>query len=201
MDSLRKQEGEVIRNLSDDLNILFFWNVAGEISGEKARIERFLLIISVQNGALQRNGQRHGSIEQIEEGIRAILVICGPDTVLLIGAVGGQRLFRPDKCGSQTGLSHQAFQVQQAAADMAAAVGQMQDAAHVVQRAVHRGGGNAHAVGIACCVRQHTGQHSAFCGIRVEQTERFIASGLGSTLACNHDAVDIAFDQLATSFG
>ena len=56
MDSLRKQEGEVIRNLSDDLNILFFWNVAGEISGEKARIERFLLIISVQNGALQRNG-------------------------------------------------------------------------------------------------------------------------------------------------
>lgn len=53
MDSLRKQEGEVIRNLSEGLNILFFWHVAGEISGEKARIEWFLLIISVEYSALQ----------------------------------------------------------------------------------------------------------------------------------------------------
>lgn len=63
IDSLRKQEGEVIRNLSDDSNILFFWRVASEICGEKARIKRFLLIITVKHSALQRNGQRHGGIK------------------------------------------------------------------------------------------------------------------------------------------
>ena len=53
MDSLRKQEDEVIRNLSKVYKNLLFVHATGEIRGEKARIKRFLLIISVEYGALQ----------------------------------------------------------------------------------------------------------------------------------------------------
>ena len=80
-------------------------------------------------------------------------------------------------------------------------MGQVQDTAHIVQRAVYRSRRNAHAVSVARCVRQYTCQHRAFGGIRVKQAERLVPCGFGGDVARDHDAVDIAFDQLAPGFG
>ena len=146
MDSIRIWRDEVRRNLSALYKNLTFCNRSGEISGEKARIERFLLIISVEYGALERDRERHCGIEQVAERVRAFDAVRQPGAVLLVGAVRRKRLGRADERGSLTGFAEQPLDPLQAAAGKAAAVRQMEYAAHVVQRVINRSGRDAHPV-------------------------------------------------------
>ncbi len=60
-------KGKVIRNLSMAVVKLISDRVPVEIGGEKARVEGFLLVITVEHRALEGNREGHGGVKQIEK--------------------------------------------------------------------------------------------------------------------------------------
>ena len=56
-----------------------------------------MLIIPLQNSALERDRERHRRIEQVGERVRAFDAVRQPRAVRLVGAVRGKWLGRADK--------------------------------------------------------------------------------------------------------